>query len=81
MGDGEEDGGAAGSSAIMAEVGGSISGSSGFGSAMKKWVDRLETIRYENESNENISKQILYLNVISMMCRDAEGKGIFQYQV
>jgi hypothetical protein len=46
---------------------------------IKKWVDRLETIRYENDTNENISKQILYLNVISMICRDAEGKGIFQY--
>ena len=70
MGDGEEDGG----HALMAD-GGANHG--GYGSAMKKWVDRLETIRYENDSNENISKQILYLNVISMMCRDAEGKGIF----
>ena len=36
---------------------------------MKKWVDRLETIYFVD------------LDVISMMCRDVEGQGLFHYQV
>ena len=55
MGDGEDDGSSA--NALMAETGNAgASSSGGFGSVMKKWVDRLETIRYENDTNENISK-------------------------
>ena len=50
LGEGDDDGGG---NAIMAD-GGAAQG--GYGSVMKKWVDRLETIRYENDSNENISK-------------------------
>ena len=51
-----------------------------FESVMSKWTERLETIYYFDSKNENISKQILYLNVISkfrlvlsvlgMMCRN-----------
>ena len=48
------------------------SGKSGtsFGQTMKKWVDRLETIYFLELDNENINNQILFMNVISMMCRD-----------
>ena len=54
--------------------------SDGHGGVMQKWVDRLESIKFlDNE--ENISKQILYLNVISMMCRDDNGNGLYHYQV
>ena len=49
MGDGEDDDNENGNA-------GGAGASGSYGSAMKKWVDRLETIRYENDSNENISK-------------------------
>lgn len=52
----------------------------GQGGVMQKWVDRLESIRFL-DNDENISKQILYLNVISMMCRDDKGNGLYHYQV
>jgi hypothetical protein len=32
-----------------------------------------------SEEDENISKQILYLDVISMICRDNNGKGVYHY--
>lgn len=48
---------------------------------MTKWSDRLDTISWEKENNENISQQILYLNVISMMCRDDQGNGLYNYQM
>lgn len=50
-----------------------------YGNVMGKWIDRLESIRYL-DGDENISKQILYLNVISMMCRDDAGQGLYHYQ-
>lgn len=39
----------------------------------------LDTVSYMNERDENISRQILYLNVISMICRDDQGKGVHHY--
>lgn len=53
-------------------------GQGGYGNVMQKWVDRLESIRYM-DGDENISRQILYLNVISMMCRDDHGQGLYHY--
>ena len=42
------------------------------------WVNGLiDSISYIKEDNENISKQILYMNVISMMCRDDDGAGLY----
>lgn len=41
----------------------------------------LDTVHLVNENNENISNQILYLNVICMLCRDNEGKGVYHFQM
>ena len=41
----------------------------------------LDTVSWMHERDENITKQMLYINVISMICRDTEGKGIHHYQV
>jgi hypothetical protein len=48
---------------------------------MKKWVDRLETIFFIDMDHENLNNQILYMNVISMMCRDSSGQGLFHFQL
>lgn len=37
---------------------------------MKKWTERLESVAYNGSAGNNIERQILYMNVISMMCRD-----------
>lgn len=39
----------------------------------------LDTVSWLNEKDENITKQILYINVISMICKDTEGKGIHHF--
>ena len=41
----------------------------------------LDTVSWMDEKDENLSKQMLYLNVISMMCRDQDGKGVHHYQM
>ena len=51
------------------------------GNQINKWAEMLDTVSYMDERDENITRQILYLNVISMMCRDSEGKGILHYQM
>jgi hypothetical protein len=73
---GEQEGGGAGVGA-----GGLGASQTLFGNVMKKWTDRLESISYLGPGNENLSKQMLYLSVISMMCRDDEGKGLYNYQM
>jgi hypothetical protein len=47
---------------------------------MLKWVSKFATIQYR-DGYENISRQMLYLNIVSMMCRDEHTNGIYQYQV
>jgi hypothetical protein len=56
-------------------------GGDGYANVMAKWVNRLESIKYIDPTDENISRQILYLNVISMMCRDDHGNGLYTYQI
>lgn len=44
-------------------------------------MDLLEPVRFLDENNQNIDKQIMYLNVISMFCRNKEGEGVYPYQM
>ena len=61
--------------------GGSDDAGSLFGNnAMLKWANKLETIQHR-DGFENISRQILYLDVLSMMCRDDHSNGLYEYQV
>lgn len=48
---------------------------------LQKWLDLLETVRYTNDLNQNLAKQINITNIISMFCKDNQGRGIFTYQM
>lgn len=37
---------------------------------INKWLNLLEPVRYIDKQNQNIDKQIMIMNVISMFCRD-----------
>jgi hypothetical protein len=48
---------------------------------MDKWLEMLDMIVYLDEETETISRQILYLKVISLFCRDNDGNGLLRYQL
>ena len=35
-----------------------------------KWMDLIEPVKFVDEKNQNLEKQIMIMNVISMHCRD-----------
>ena len=35
-----------------------------------KWMDLIEPVKFVDENNQNLEKQIMIMNVISMHCRD-----------
>jgi len=41
----------------------------------------LEPVKFVDEKNQNLEKQIAILNVISMYCRDKKGQGVYPYQM
>mmetsp|Transcript_30174 Transcript_30174/g.46106 ORF Transcript_30174/g.46106 Transcript_30174/m.46106 type:complete len:580 (-) Transcript_30174:7543-9282(-) len=44
-----------------------------------RWLDLLEPVKFIDKNNQNLEKQIMYMNVISMFCRDKEGGGVYTY--
>ena len=48
---------------------------------VQKWLDLLEPVRYMDADNQNIKKQLMVMSVISMFCRDKQGKAIYAYQM
>ena len=46
---------------------------------VNKWLNLLEPVRYMDKQNQNIDKQIMIMNVISMFCRDRNRKGVYPY--
>ena len=35
-----------------------------------KWMDLIEPVKFKDEKNQNLEKQIMIMQVISMHCRD-----------
>lgn len=56
--------------------------SKNFGNTINKWAEMLETVSYGNTITEkNLTRQLLYLKIIGLMCKDEQGKGIYHYQL
>jgi hypothetical protein len=48
---------------------------------IQKWLDLLEPVKFKNQEDQNLDKQITILNIISMFCRQKDGKGVYPYQM
>ena len=48
-------------------------------STVQKWLGLLEPVRYVSKQNQNITKQIMIMNCITMSCRTKKGKGVYPY--
>jgi hypothetical protein len=46
---------------------------------VQKWLDLLEPVKFVTAQNQNLEKQILFMNIICMFCRNKEGQGIYPY--
>lgn len=46
-----------------------------------KWAEQLVSPVHRSPNDENLTKQILYLNVLAMLCRDQNGKGVHHMQL
>lgn len=51
------------------------------GNQLTKWLDLLEPVSFVSESLENLRRQTMYMNVLSMYARDQEGNGVYVYQM
>ncbi|CDW75428.1 cation channel family protein [Stylonychia lemnae] len=48
---------------------------------IKNWGQALDTPTYNSENDDNIHRQMLHLKVLSMICCDNQGNGIYHYQL
>lgn len=48
---------------------------------IQKWLDLLEPVKFKGPDDQNLETQITILNIISMFCRDRDGKGVYPYQM